>query len=173
MADANNPLALVYDALWTCLESIEDFKTLFPNAGRHQVRYNTSLDYAPDPDVRELMPADYPRCRIIVAACEPKLHITNDMSQIDVRFRIEVCTGQQMQHRLMDAIWAIYRGYGNFLTYLNAAVTWNSKPCVTHLQNEAISITDEDRQRSRGTDQWIAICQCVVWIVFDTSDLGS
>lgn len=157
--------------LWTCLESKSDFLALFPNGTPHQLRYDSDLDYEPDPELDELAPADFPICRITYEKAEPNLDHDSDNSLLAVRFRIEVATGEQKQRKLMDATWAIFRGYSTFMTNMVGAVDWGGK--IVHLQDEAIEVTDQDKERNRGTNQWIGLHQCLAVMYFPTTTIAS
>jgi hypothetical protein len=100
LADSTNPLITVYNSLWSLLEEKSEFTDLFPSGTPHQLRYytgNVVTDYAAELDLKDLSPADYPRCRIVVTAVLPRLNFCSDGSSVAARFRIEVCTGHQMQ----------------------------------------------------------------------------
>ena len=177
MPDLGNPLRLVYDAIWDCLESKDDFIVLFPNDGIHQVRYDPTNDLAPEPDLYEPAPGDYPRCRIVYEAAgginpnTPAYGPNSNRSVLLMKFRIEVCTGAQPQGILMDAAWAIYRGLSTWKTNLRNTVTWNSLPIVTYLDLVTMQFTDENKDRNRGTNQWIGLFEPIVLLDFSSSDL--
>jgi len=176
MADANNPIRLAYDALWDTLETKSEFTDLFPNDTVHQVRYSSDLTYETDPDLETLAPADYPRCRITVEGAHPRMNYSSDSSALGVRLLIEVCTGHQMQERLMDALWAIYLGYSKWISIMrdsSTGVKWNSALCVADVHDDEITVTDRDRERNRGTNQWIAAARCTITFDFATTNLES
>ncbi len=169
MADANNPIRLIYDGYWNCLGSKDDFLEFFPTGTLRQVRYNSTNDDAPDPDLEDLSPADYPRCRVTIARIEPAVHINSNHSGMRITLRTEVCTGQQMQGKLMDCLWSIYRGMTTWETYLRDAVTWNDKPIVVELVAGKITVTDDDKERNRGTEQWIGVCDVEIVLALPTN----
>ena len=56
----DNPLLDAYEAVWDMLEADSDFLAMFPSDGVHQVRYDTALDYAPEPELHTPAEGDYP-----------------------------------------------------------------------------------------------------------------
>lgn len=166
-----NPLDDAGLAIWSLLESKEDFTTLFPTNTPRQVRSETTEDYAPTEDMPELLPADYPRCRVVMAQARPATEQDSSSSFFDVTYGIEVCTGMEQQAVLRDATWAIYRAMLTWRTYVRDVVTWNSKACIYDVNADGISMTDQNIERNRGTNQWIAVWSTTVRFFFATSEL--
>lgn len=174
MADSTNPLKLAYNGLWQLLETKSEFTDLFPNNTSHQVRYSSSLDYLPEPDMEHPMPANYPRCRIVLVKPNMRLNFCNDGSSLSPTFRIEICTGHQLQERIFDAVWAIYLSFSkwvNVLRHADTGVKWNGELCITDLHDDGLEVTEDSIERNRGTNQWIAIIQCTITLNFATADL--
>lgn len=167
----DNPIISTYDAIWSLLEANTDFLAMFPNGTPRQVRYTTDLDYAPDPDMAELAPADYPRCRVVMSKMDPNTENDSSDSYLHVRYSIEICTGQQYQTAAMNATWAIYRAMLKWRSCVRDVVTWNGKPCVGDVDALEIDFTDQNRDRNRGTNQWITVWSIVVPLYFVTADL--
>lgn len=166
-----NPLKDVYDHIWTMLESIPDFLTLFPHGTIHQLRYNSPLNYAPDPDDNEQMaPADYPRCRITMKLGKSGTERDSNGSYLTVIYSMEVCTGAMQQPILFDAIWSIYRACLSWRQYVLGQI-WNGEYPVVDVDGQHIEATDEDKQRNRGTYQWIAVYALEVKMRFTTSTI--
>ena len=174
MADSNNPIRLVHDAIWDALETKSEFTDLFPNGTRHQMRYDSTLTYPIDPWPEDefVYPAWYPICRVhLVGRSDPRKDISSHNSQLNMRWRIDVATGQQTQRRLADALWAIYLSYSKLIDQSVDVVEWNSKKYNLYTLDEAIEITDQSKKENRGTIQWVAACQLVTAMIFDTADL--
>jgi hypothetical protein len=167
----NNPLTLLCDAIWTTLESKSDFIAIFPHGTNHQIRYSSTASYAPDPDPQELAPADYPLCRVVMSKAKPGTEQDSSNSFLDVTFAIEIRTGQEQQSVLCTATWAIYRAMLMWRTKVRDVVTWNSKACIYDVNAEGIGFTDQDQERNRGTNQWIAVLSTTVRFQFATADL--
>ena len=176
MADDTNPIRTVYDALWDLLETKSEFTDMFPNDTPHQLRYTTdnSTDFAIEPDLKDLSPADYPRCRIVFPGGNSRLNFCRDASALGAKFDIEVCTGHQMQNRMMDAVWAFYLGLSKWLVVLrheDTGVKWNSRLCVTDIADEEIAATSKDDEQNRGTEQWTGVFRITATLDFETADL--
>jgi hypothetical protein len=170
MAD-DNPLTTLYNSLWATLESKADFVALFPHGTSHQIRYDTLLPYAPDPDQAELSPAEYPVCRITMKSAQPANEGSSCGSVMDVTFAIEICTGSEHQTVARAATWAIYRALTKWHTWAVANVTWNGQHCVAACSALDNGFTDSNKERNRGTDQWIVVWATVAKLYFATTDL--
>ncbi len=166
-----NPIEDVMNAMWTMLESKADFLALFPHGTVHQVRYTTTKEYASDPDLNELAPADYPICRIVVQSATPTTEFASSTSGLTVRYAIEICTGQQYQSKAFAACWAIYRAMLNWRSSVRDAVTWNSNGCVFDVNSEGIDFGATKPVVDRGTNQWIPVWTTTVRFAFSTADL--
>lgn len=166
-----NPLSLVYDGLWTCLEASPAFLALFPHGTVHQVRYTTRKIYDPDPDLESFLPADLPVCRITFRHDNPSLHANSDQTVLSPAYDLEICTGQQMQQSVMDTMFSVILGCSKWQTYLQAAVTGGGTFKITSIQLEDIEATDGNAARNRGTNQWIGMCRVRVSLTYATSTL--
>jgi hypothetical protein len=177
---SDNPILDTGDAIWTMLESKAEFVSLFPTNTPHQVRMNTLLSYGPDPDMEELAPADYPRCRVVVQSLEPQLESDSTASLLSVRYGVEVCTGQQYQNVAMTTWWAIFQSMTDWRAHLSDVVQWNNAACIHDATLEPAQFFDRDNERSRGfqqrdrtrgTQQWIGVGTIVVKMDFRTTHL--
>lgn len=166
-----NPIPLVHSGLWACLESIPDFLVLFPHGTPHQVRYDSTVANAPDEDLPVLKAADYARCRIVRVGGIALPHFDSSESNLGLRFRIEVCTGQPQQSVLDAADWAIYRGYTKWPTVLRDGVSWNGIKCVVSLEVESMEADNTNVARNRDTPQWIGVMQVLITCSFATATL--
>ena len=174
------PLQTTYDQIWAMLNAKSDFVALFPLNTPHQVVYDTVLTYAPEPDLDELAPADYPRCRVIWEDFKPETETDSDTSYLAARFTIEVCTGQQVQAVLMNATWAIYRAMLGWRQYVKQAVTWEGQDCILDVNAESLTAADKNadwgrrflsERRDRGTEQWLGVWGVTVRMYFNTAAL--
>lgn len=166
-----NPLDTADQQIWALLTAKSDFLSLFPNNTVHQVRTSTTLEYAPSEDLTEHAPADYPICRVVMAQAKPGTEQDSSNSFLDVTYTIEICTGQEQQSVLRDATWAVYRAMLGWRTLCRDAITWNSKSCVYDVNAEGIGFTDQNHERNRGTNQWIAVWSTIIRFHFSTADL--
>lgn len=168
---ADNPLTLLYASIWTSLGSKADFVALFPANTVHQVRYDTALEYAVDPDIETPAPADYPMCRVTMTSTIPSDEGDSSASYLDVSFAIEVCTGQQHQSIARDAAWSIFRAMKTWRTWVRSVVTYNSVACVADVRLGNNQLTDQNQERNRGTNQWIIVWSATAKLYFTTTDL--
>jgi hypothetical protein len=169
----SNPLDDLYASIWNTLESKDDFTALFPSGSSRQVRYDTAATYAPDPDLDELQPADYPRCRVTMQSAQPAKEGDSATSFMDVTLAIEICTGSQHQTLARAATWACYRAMTTWRAYVRELVKWNDAECVADFNAVDNGFTDKDKERNRGTNQWIVVWSTVAKLYFQTTDLES
>lgn len=182
MADSTNPLELSYDAFWNCLEVGTAFAGLFPNGTRKQVRYHFdgANAKAPDPDMENLGPADYPRCKVTVNKVEPTINHDTCNSTVAMHLSVEICTGQQMQSILLQCAWALFCGASNWSEQMREAVVWSGYKVVTSVVVRPCDIRDAEqnsrtnqftKDRNRGTLQWISVGDVTVNIAVKTADI--
>ena len=87
-----NPLEDCHDAIWQMYEAEAEFVALFPTGTVHQVRYTSTKDWASDPNLDALAPADYPVCQIVVQSAQPTTERSSSTSGLAVRFVTEIAT---------------------------------------------------------------------------------
>jgi hypothetical protein len=168
---AVNPIYDTYSAIWDMLETKSDFTALFPNGSPHQVRYITTASYMPDPDPEELNPADYPRCRVVLVKAAPNTQISSSGSVLQLVFTIEICTGQEDQTVVFAACWAIYRAMLKWQAKVRDTVTWSGAGCVHDVDSKGVDFVNDNKERNRGTKQWIAVWQTTVSLDFSSANL--
>ena len=171
MATNNNPISDASAAIWSLLATKSDFLALFPANTKHQVRYTTALTHAPDPDLDEANPADYPRCRVLMRRARPGTERDSNNSYLDAEYVVEVCTGSQNQTVLENACWAIYRAMLGWRTYVRDVVQWHSTACIYDVDATELEVTDKEKDRNRGTQQWITVWSTTVRFYFATANL--
>lgn len=174
----SNPLSDAYSAIWALLEQKQDFLALFPHGTPHQDREDTTLTYAPDQQTVEHAAADYPICRVSVGTINPETERDSSASYLHMRLTIEVCSGQQQQTLALNAAWAIFRSMLGWREYVMNVVRWNGSPCVEDVDvsrpfnsGGSVILTDQDKEASKGTHQWIQVWSTVVRLYFATEDL--
>lgn len=166
-----NPLDTIATQIWALLSAKSDFIAMFPTSTTHQVRSETTLEYAPTEDTAIPAPADYPICRVVMVSAQPATEEDSSHSFLDVVYAVEVCSGQEQQTVLRKATWAIYRAMLMWRTKVRDTVTWNSVACVYDVTADSIGFTDENQARNRGTPQWIAVWSTTIRFYFATADL--
>ena len=164
----SNPLADVYDHIFDCLNANADFAAMFPTGTPHQVRYDLSQNYYPDTDDGVLQPADYPCCRIVMRLGKPETERDSNGSYLTAIYQIEICTGYQQQMRLFNAFWYIYCALLSWREYLKD-IEWNGEYPVLDVDAKQIECVDDNKERNRGTNQWIGVWALEVTMRFTTS----
>ncbi len=166
-----NPLWQVYNALWSLLESDSDFTTAV--AADNRIKYTSTTDRRPDKDSAST--ADYPCVRIRAMGAKPKAHRTTNSSMIELRWSIEVFSGDQRfaddTERIFDVTWAIYKALVNWKDYLYD-FTWDGNPCkVRHCG--AVEVEDKltSDELHYGQHGWKSVWVGVTDVWFTTSDL--
>jgi hypothetical protein len=151
------------------LSSKADFTALFPVGSQRQVRYDSDKLYWPDQDDNvQLAPNDYPRCRITQRGLGGQTEDTSNGSTVLVAYDIEVCTGQMQQGPLMDADWAILQGLLWWREYL-LAMEWNGTYPIRDANSRKCEEKDDNKERNRGTYQWVSLWTLELTFVFSTS----
>ena len=175
----SNVLRDAYDGLWSALESAPDFLTLFPHGTPHQVRYNSSLPWAQEPDLVDPLPSDYPRVRLTLHSAEPNPEADSSGSMLRMIYQLEICTGQQDQGILMDCVWPAFCASLNWREYVQQAVTLDGLYPVVDVEPLAMEYEDPQRvvfshvlrARERGTAQWIVAWRWAIMFGFQSTSI--
>ncbi len=172
LTKANNPLRLVYDALWAMLREDTDFQTMFPAA--HCVEYGGTMNMEPDRH-GVLAPADFPQCAVRLESMAPAIQNTSNSSFLHTVWSIEVLTGDRQQTTLMDAMWIIYKATTNWVEELRdaTAIKWQSKSFVHCCKPMEVSIDDATKATNRGTRGWTCLWRGRVDMNFTSTDLDT
>jgi len=161
---ADNPLRLVYKALWTLLEAQSQFTTEVKSGNR--IKY-TGTDRHPEKD-GELQPAGYPEVRVVMKKCVPHLQRTSNGSSFGIIWGIEVRSGDQRFQDLLDVEWAIYLAMENWVTTLQDGLTWNSENFVRRCRPLQVDVAMTDEHKNKGwRDVWLG--ETDLW--FATADI--
>jgi len=172
MSNPQNPLWQVYNALWTLLEADAAFCLAVPAMNR--IKYTDTTDRHPDKD--NALDADFPMVRIRCLGGRPRAHRTSNSSMIELRWTIEIYTGDQRlathdKTKVFDVSWAIWKALINWQTYLYD-FTWNGNTFIVRYCRAA-EITDElsheDIQRKQLGWRSVWTGDTDVW--FTTTDL--
>lgn len=167
-----NPIWQVHNALWTLLEADAAFTAAVPSMNR--IKYTSSTVRHPDQD--NALHSDYPMVRIRCVGGRPRAHRTSNGSMIELKWSIEVFTGDQRfatedKDRLFDVCWGIWKALINWQTYLYD-FTWNGSTFrVRYCRASEIqdSLTnDETHRRQLG---WKSVWMGDTDVWFDTSTL--
>jgi len=163
----DNPMRMVYDALWNMLEGSTLFTTVVPRVANRIKLSDTTFVY--DKDV--LADADMPQVRIELVKQYPHLQATSDSSFLTQEWQIGVFTGDVRFLTLLDVNWAIYRAMMGWETYLKNTLEWESKTFVELCRPLEIIETLSDAKFSYGNRGWIAVWRGEVRMHFTTSDV--
>jgi len=175
MDASDNPLRMIYTALWDMLEASTTFTDVVDTGNRIRQDGTTSR-YERD----IYSEADLPSVRIKAAGHKIGLQVTSNSTFIETIWEIEVFTGDLRFLSLLDVNWAISIAMTGWETSLRDALEWESKGFV-HLcrplrVEEQLS---ERRHGNRGTmnDQnrgnrgWMAVWRGEVHCNFTTDDM--
>ena len=165
---ADNPMRMVYDALWNMLEASEAFTTAVPRAGNRIKLSDTTFVYGKD----TLADADMPEVRIGLLKQFPHLQATSDSSFLTQHWEITISTGDVRFLSVLDVDWAIYRAMMGWETHLKDALEWQSKEFVELCRPLDITETLADQKLSRGNLGWLSVWQGEVRMHFTTSDVA-
>lgn len=163
---SDDPLSMVYSALWSLLEDTGDFSARVKDANR--VKYIGKLDRLPEKD--EVLTADLPEVRIVATGGIPHQRRTSNSSFLLKRFAIQISTGdRRLDAELFPVEWAVYKALADWPTPL-MALLWEGSPYVKLAR--PLEITEAPvGTPERGVTGWYTVFACEVEMWFTTSDL--
>jgi hypothetical protein len=165
---ADNPIRLVYKALWDLVEAQTQFTDAVPAGNR--IKY-TGSDPHPEKTAR-LPPADFPEVRLVARSMRPHLDRTSNGASLTVAWAFQVNSGSQLFAGLMDVDWAIFLAMSTWASYLmsdeDTRPTWNGEVIVRRCRPVQVDIEMSDTGKVKGwRDAWVG--ETDLW--FATSDL--
>lgn len=175
MDASDNPLRMIYTALWDMLEANTTFTDIVDTGNRIRQDGTTPM-YERD----IYSEADLPSVRIKPTGHVIGLQATSNSTFIKTTWVIEVFTGELRFLSLLDVNWAISLAMTGWTTSLRDALEWQSKQfvhrCLPLQVEEQLS---ERRRGNRGTmnDQnrgnrgWMAVWRGEVHSNFTTDDM--
>ncbi len=166
LAEADNPLRLVYSALWTMLEASSAF-TSYVKEGNRTKLTGTSLVYDSD----TMGSGDLPEVRLGLAGQEIHLQNTSSSCQIVQVWEIRVSTGDLRTATLLDLNWIILCAMLGWETNLRDALTWQSSPFVVVCRTLKIEESLDIEELNRGNRGWAAVWRGKVELTFRTTDM--
>lgn len=167
MADATDPLSLVYTALWSMLEAHTALTDLVPIGNR--VKYENFLAI-PNKDV--LQNADVPEVGIAPTGSLYDLQISSSSSRLTERYEAVLVTGDSQLAQVgtfLPVKWEILRAFTGWESVL-MALTWESKVFVKLVKMGSVLDTFA-RDLERGITGWVSLLRFDVTMVFSTVDL--
>jgi hypothetical protein len=159
----DNPIRLVYDALWDMLEA----NSLFVSHVKRKVQFTGT---AMHPELDSVSEADLPEVRIILAGNKSHSHNTSDSSRLTLVWQIQVATGEMRFAPLLDVQWIIYCAMHHWDVHVKT-LTWNDAEFVKGCYVEEAAETDDNRELNRGSKGWSTVWQGVTDCWFKTSDV--
>jgi hypothetical protein len=165
VADANNPLWLVYQELW---------KILRANAG-YTALVKTEIDYFDDnekfPQRKDTYTtSDFPAVKIVPGGFPPGLDASSCSAIGSMKWQIQIATGEQSAKADLDLEWQIVVAMSKWLASLHA-LRWNEKQFVGKCALGDSSETLEDKRENRGIRGWSAVWTGQTQLYFTTADL--
>jgi hypothetical protein len=167
MANPNNPLRQVYDAIWTLLEANTEFEAEMEDGNK--IKLNVTQQA---PWFDEVSTADLPESRGLSSKITGPHQQTSNASFMTAEFKIEVSTGDQGQYILFDVLWAVYEAMRPWEDVLTA-LTWNDKTFVHLAKCLEAPITEEDGTKNRGIQGWSCAWRGYIEMHFTSTDLGT
>ena len=161
-----DPFTLVYDALWSMLDSHTDFQELVKKG--NMIRFSGKNR---DPVKAEISVSDVPEVRLVPMGGTPHLQRTSNSSSVLEKFEIQLSSGdQRVDYALFPVKWAIYRAMSDWATILEA-LTWKGRTFVklARPMSTADGVTESDLRR--GIDGWASIWSIEVHMWFANTDV--
>ncbi len=165
---ADNPLRLVYAAIWTMLEAKTEFTGLVLTGNR--IKYtNTVGNRAPDQDVATSVG---PRVRVAHTGFIPHLFRVTGGSSLVIRWEIEIASGDQRFATELDVTWAIFRAMTGWATHIQT-LTWKGETFARLYRPQKDDAEIMDVNVNRGIKGWSSLWTGEAELWFSTTQLAS
>ena len=168
MNASDNPIRLVYTALWDMLEASSAFMSVVSGTGNRIRRDSGTRMFSKD----ALSDADVPQVELFLAGHEPHLERTTIDSFLDTVWEIRVATGDTQFESTLDTAWVIYRAMLGWQDKLLTALTWQGKTFVHLARPLLIEEKLDDNPRTPGNRGWTTAWRGEVKMHFLTSDVA-
>lgn len=170
MADATDPLSLVYVSLWSMLEAHSGLTDLVRVGNR--VKYEKFL-HVPIKDV--LQDADVPEVGVIPTGSSYGLQVTSNGTRLDESYEAGLLTGEVQLAQVgafLPVKWELLRAFSGWQSALSA-LTWNGKAFVKLLKIGTILdiAVSKGQLPERGIVGWLSVIRFDVTMFFRTADL--
>jgi hypothetical protein len=162
---ADNPIRLIYDALWDLLEA----NSLFASHARKTIKFTGT---AMHPELDSVSEADLPEVRIVLGGLKPHPYNTSSSSRLTVTYRVQVATGEMLFASVLDMQWIVYAALHNWKTHIET-LEWNGKTFAKKLTTDEVQDTDSNSKLNRGIRGWSTVWQGTVDCWFDSSDVAA
>lgn len=164
----SNPFDLVYDALWTLLESNAALTASVRPANR--VKYSGSANI--DPVKEEVSEADLPEVRIVAAGGSAALQVTSTSSRITKKFDIQISSGNHGLSVIHQVQWEILRVFTTWQSVIGA-LTWGGVAFARLARLTSITEGVSESDMNRGIVGWAGVVSCEVELWFTTSNMNT
>ena len=166
MTTPNDPLTLVYEALWELLDASSEFSRLVKLQNR--IRFTDSARAPLKPTVTT---GDLPEVRLIPVGLILQQGRTSSSTSIELIFELQCSSGdQRLDVVLLPLMWSIIRATSKWPTAM-AGLTWNDAAFVVQslLGDAQIGVSQGDLNRKiKG---WSSLWQWKALVWFTTTDL--
>ena len=166
---ADDPLSLVYTALWDMAEQTSYLTNQVKLSNR--IRYDT---HNRNPEKKTILDADAPELALMCSGFSGNLCANSSSSMITARYSWIVITGDlRVNYRLLPVEWGLFLAMHKWRTVLGA-LTWQDKVFVKKLNmldvQEGILQQERPQTVPRG---WSSVWGIEVGMYFDLTDLGA
>ena len=168
MDASDNPIRMVYTALWDMLEASAAFMSVVSGTGNRIRRDGTTYMFSKD----SLSDADVPQVELLLVEHRPHLEATSNDSFLDTVWEIRIATGDTRFLTSLDTAWVIYRAMLGWQTQLMTGLTWQSKTFVHLARPLKVEDQLDDKNRTPGNRGWTTAWRGEVRMHFTTSDVA-
>lgn len=168
MIAADNPIRMVYTALWDMLEASASFMSVVTGTGNRIRQDGTTYMYGKD----VVSDAGVPQVQLMLTGHKVHLEATSNDSFWDTTWEIQVATGDVRFMTMLDVNWVVYRAMLGWQDQLRTGLTWNSKTFVHLARPLVIEEQIDDKRRTPGNRGWTAVWRGEVKMHFTTSDVA-
>lgn len=170
-----NPFTLVFDALWSCLESSPEFT----QDVKQNNRIHLNLSNKPNPLKLQIADSDLPEVILTqTGASDINILNTSGTSKIVMQYQWLLATGDiRVQNYLNQVQWDIFIGMTGWTSLLGALIwpTGTGNDDAHHFvkRSNLVSVTTglDDPKENRGIRGWSSIWACEVEMHFAQVDL--
>ena len=169
MAAPSNPFTIVFNGLWSCLESNPNFVSDVPQGNR--IKYNIPANR--DPIKLTVAAADLPEVVLVCTSAQAFLHDSSSTCKCIRGYSWLISTGDFRVNELLHQVeWDVFVGMFNWRKVMGA-LQWNGKSFVKRCDITQITQGQSDKERNRGIEGWSAIWGCEVEMIFNNTDIAA
>jgi hypothetical protein len=148
-----DPVTLAYRGLWELLESDAGWAAVVKPGCRIKFDGDNRC-----PMKKEVTTEDFPEVRIIASTSTPHPHATSSAHSLDVRFEIQVSTGDQRLTRyLFPLTMFTFRALSDVTEFLRKSIVWHGLHVVSNASLVPVTFGVDKADLNRGIVGWSAI----------------